>query len=114
MGVGWAWRPAAAEETNQVFLSLPTPEVSQAAWGLHSRDALVTSVVNCMTSFVSGFVIFTVLGYMAEMRNEEVSEVAKDAGRIQGSVYGSDTLGSSRHKQTFQLFFSIFRDLKEI
>lgn len=113
MGIGWAWRPAAAEETNQVFLSLPTPEVSQAAWGFHSRDALVTSVVNCMTSFVSGFVIFTVLGYMAEMRNEEVSEVAKDAGRIQGSVYASNTLGTSRHKQTFQLFFSIFRDLKE-
>ncbi|XP_058531948.1 sodium-dependent serotonin transporter isoform X2 [Ochotona princeps] len=44
------------------------------------QDALVTSVVNCGTSFVSGFVIFTVLGYMAEMRNEEVSEVAKDAG----------------------------------
>lgn len=52
----------------------------------YSRDALVTSVVNCMTSFVSGFVIFTVLGYMAEMRNEDVSEVAKDAGRILGSV----------------------------
>ncbi|XP_040497025.1 sodium-dependent serotonin transporter isoform X3 [Ursus maritimus] len=44
------------------------------------QDALVTSAVNCMTSFVSGFVIFTVLGYMAEMRNEDVSEVAKDAG----------------------------------
>ncbi|XP_003227218.2 sodium-dependent serotonin transporter [Anolis carolinensis] len=44
------------------------------------QDALVTSAVNCMTSFISGFVIFTVLGYMAEMRNEEVSEVAKDTG----------------------------------
>ncbi|XP_014403757.1 PREDICTED: sodium-dependent serotonin transporter isoform X4 [Myotis brandtii] len=44
------------------------------------QDALVTSLVNCMTSFVSGFVIFTVLGYMAEMRKEDVSEVAKDAG----------------------------------
>ncbi|KAM7073086.1 sodium-dependent serotonin transporter-like [Molossus nigricans] len=44
------------------------------------QDALVTSVVNCMTSLVSGFVIFTVLGYMAEMRKEEVSEVAKDTG----------------------------------
>ncbi|XP_069471354.1 sodium-dependent serotonin transporter [Ambystoma mexicanum] len=44
------------------------------------QDALVTSTVNCMTSFVSGFVIFTVLGYMAEMRNLEVSEVAKDTG----------------------------------
>uniref|UniRef100_A0A7N4V3F1 Transporter n=1 Tax=Sarcophilus harrisii TaxID=9305 RepID=A0A7N4V3F1_SARHA len=44
------------------------------------QDALVTSIVNCMTSFMSGFVIFTVLGYMAEMRNEDVSEVAKDTG----------------------------------
>lgn len=38
--------------------------------------------MNCVTSFVSGFVIFTVLGYMAEMRNEDVSEVAKDTGRL--------------------------------
>uniref|UniRef100_A0A7N8XAA8 Transporter n=1 Tax=Mastacembelus armatus TaxID=205130 RepID=A0A7N8XAA8_9TELE len=44
------------------------------------RDALVTSSVNCLTSFVSGFVIFTVLGYMAEMRHQEVDAVAKDAG----------------------------------
>ncbi|KAE8622107.1 hypothetical protein XENTR_v10005100 [Xenopus tropicalis] len=44
------------------------------------QDALITSTVNCMTSFMSGLVIFTVLGYMAEMRNLDVSEVAKDTG----------------------------------
>ncbi|KAM4627801.1 LOW QUALITY PROTEIN: solute carrier family 6 member 4a [Polymixia lowei] len=44
------------------------------------KDALVTSSVNCLTSFLSGFVIFTVLGYMAEMRQQEVDTVAKDAG----------------------------------
>ncbi|XP_063151901.1 sodium-dependent serotonin transporter isoform X2 [Candoia aspera] len=44
------------------------------------QDALVTSAVNCLTSFIAGFVIFTVLGYMAEMRKEPVSEVAKDTG----------------------------------
>ncbi|XP_005999512.1 solute carrier family 6 member 4b [Latimeria chalumnae] len=44
------------------------------------RDAIVTSLVNCLTSFLSGFVIFTVLGYMAEMRNVEVKDVAKDKG----------------------------------
>uniref|UniRef100_A0A674PLJ7 Transporter n=1 Tax=Takifugu rubripes TaxID=31033 RepID=A0A674PLJ7_TAKRU len=42
------------------------------------RDAIVTSLVNCLTSFVSGFVIFTVLGYMAEMRKVEVEDVARD------------------------------------
>ncbi|XP_012684313.2 solute carrier family 6 member 4a [Clupea harengus] len=44
------------------------------------KDALVTSSVNCLTSFLSGFVIFTVLGYMAEMRKQGVETVAKDAG----------------------------------
>ncbi|XP_014868840.1 PREDICTED: sodium-dependent serotonin transporter [Poecilia mexicana] len=44
------------------------------------KDALVTSSVNCLTSFLSGFVIFTVLGYMAEMRKQNVDDVAKDAG----------------------------------
>ncbi|KAM9733899.1 solute carrier family 6 member 4a isoform 1-T2 [Menidia menidia] len=44
------------------------------------KDALVTSSVNCLTSFLSGFVIFTVLGYMAEMRQQSVDAVAKDAG----------------------------------
>ena len=41
---------------------------------------MVTSSVNCLTSFLSGFVIFTVLGYMAEMRHQSVDAVAKDAG----------------------------------
>lgn len=45
-----------------------------------NSDAIVTSLVNCLTSFVSGFVIFTVLGYMAEMRNVKVEDVAKDKG----------------------------------
>lgn len=45
-----------------------------------SRDALITSAVNCLTSFLSGFVIFTVLGYMAEMRDVEVEDVARDKG----------------------------------
>ncbi|CAL8343464.1 unnamed protein product [Lota lota] len=44
------------------------------------RDAIVTSLVNCLTSLVSGFVIFTVLGHMAEMRNMEVADVARDKG----------------------------------
>ncbi|CDQ66332.1 unnamed protein product [Oncorhynchus mykiss] len=44
------------------------------------RDAIVTSLVNCLTSFMSGFVIFTMLGYMAEKRNVNVEDVARDKG----------------------------------
>ncbi|KAL7078128.1 hypothetical protein ACQ4LE_002793 [Meloidogyne hapla] len=39
------------------------------------RDALVTSLINCFTSFFSGFVIFSTLGYMSELTNRPVSEV---------------------------------------
>ncbi|VDD90414.1 unnamed protein product [Enterobius vermicularis] len=39
------------------------------------RDAVVTSFINCATSFFSGFVIFSTLGYMSELTNRPVSEV---------------------------------------
>ncbi|OWK14643.1 SLC6A4 [Cervus elaphus hippelaphus] len=80
---GKVWVDAAA----QIFFSLGPGFGVLLAFASYNKfhnncyqDALVTSAVNCMTSFVSGFVIFTVLGYMAEMRKEDVSEVAKDAG----------------------------------
>lgn len=45
---------------------------------LLSRDALVTSVINCLTSFLAGFVIFSVLGYMAHVLQKDISNVATD------------------------------------
>ncbi|TDH12877.1 hypothetical protein EPR50_G00050470 [Perca flavescens] len=59
------------------------------------RDAIVTSLVNCLTSFISGFVIFTVLGYMAEMRKVEVEDVAKDKGIKRFSNDVQSMLGKS-------------------
>uniref|UniRef100_A0A7N8YJN7 Transporter n=1 Tax=Mastacembelus armatus TaxID=205130 RepID=A0A7N8YJN7_9TELE len=80
---GKVWIDAAA----QIFFSLGPGFGVLLAFASYNpfhnncyRDALVTSSVNCLTSFVSGFVIFTVLGYMAEMRHQEVDAVAKDAG----------------------------------
>lgn len=97
VGVGCLEACLSRRDTDRHVLDSLTQRCLREACVLHCRDALVTSVVNCMTSFLSGFVIFTVLGYMAEMRNEDVSEVAKDAGRLKGSVYGTDTLRSSRN-----------------
>lgn len=45
---------------------------------LQSRDALVTSTINCFTSFLAGFVVFSVLGYMAEKQGTSIENVAEE------------------------------------
>ncbi|XP_071480072.1 sodium-dependent dopamine transporter-like [Diadema antillarum] len=42
------------------------------------KDALLTSCINCMTSFLAGFVVFAVLGYMAVRNGQSVDEVATE------------------------------------
>lgn len=39
------------------------------------RDAILTSSINCLTSFLAGFVIFSVLGYMAHVQSKQIHEV---------------------------------------
>ncbi|KAL9950962.1 hypothetical protein ACROYT_G043544 [Oculina patagonica] len=39
------------------------------------RDAVVVATINCLTSFFGGFVIFSVIGFMAHSLNMEVSDV---------------------------------------
>ena len=41
-----------------------------------SRDATMTSIINCLTSLLAGFVVFSVLGYMAHMQNVSVEALA--------------------------------------
>jgi solute carrier family 6 serotonin transporter-like protein 4 len=43
---------------------------------IYSRsDALLTSSINLATSLLAGFVIFAVLGYMAEIRNVSIDQL---------------------------------------
>lgn len=39
---------------------------------------MVTASINCITSFLAGFVIFSVLGYMAHVQNRDISEVGEE------------------------------------
>ncbi|XP_076452888.1 sodium-dependent serotonin transporter-like [Babylonia areolata] len=51
------------------------------------RDALMTSCINCGTSFMAGVVVFSVLGYMAHMQNTSVDKVATQGPGLVFVVY---------------------------
>ncbi|XP_015118294.1 sodium-dependent dopamine transporter [Diachasma alloeum] len=51
------------------------------------KDALLTSVINSATSFVAGFVIFSVLGYMAHASGRPIKEVATEGPGLVFIVY---------------------------
>jgi len=49
---------------------------------LFPRDALLTSTINCVTSFISGFAIFSILGYMAHEHKVNIEDVATEGGWV--------------------------------
>ncbi|RWS23773.1 Sodium-dependent dopamine transporter-like protein [Leptotrombidium deliense] len=51
------------------------------------RDALITSAVNSATSFLSGFVIFAVIGYMAHEASGNVKDIAAEGPGLIFIVY---------------------------
>ncbi|KAJ9586475.1 hypothetical protein L9F63_019875, partial [Diploptera punctata] len=51
------------------------------------KDALLTSVINSCTSFIAGFVIFSVLGYMAHTSGRPIQEVATEGPGLVFIVY---------------------------
>ena len=59
------------------------------------RDSLIVGVVNCGTSIFAGFVIFSILGFIAHEKGVSVDKVATD--------------GEFRCLFFFFLFFFFFR-----
>ncbi|KAH8301750.1 sodium-dependent serotonin transporter [Drosophila kikkawai] len=51
------------------------------------RDALITSSINCLTSFLAGFVIFSVLGYMAYVQKTSIDKVGLEGPGLVFIVY---------------------------
>ncbi|KAI5719128.1 hypothetical protein M8J76_005554 [Diaphorina citri] len=51
------------------------------------QDAILTSLINSCTSFIAGFVIFSVLGYMAHISGVPINEVAVEGPGLVFIVY---------------------------
>lgn len=66
------------------------------------KDALITSAINSATSFIAGFVIFSVLGYMAKVQNLKIEEVGMEGEGLVFIVY-SDAIAS----MPFSFFWAI-------
>uniref|UniRef100_A0A915CBZ8 Transporter n=1 Tax=Parascaris univalens TaxID=6257 RepID=A0A915CBZ8_PARUN len=84
------WQDAAT----QVFFSLGPGFGVLMAYSSYNQfhnnvyfDALITSTINCATSFLSGFVIFSVLGYMSCKSGKPIQDVAQEGPGLVFVVY---------------------------
>ncbi|KAK2155143.1 hypothetical protein LSH36_247g00045 [Paralvinella palmiformis] len=71
---------------SEYLLRVPILEIPNPS-SLYSNDALATSTINCCTSFLAGFVIFSVLGYMSEKTNMPIDKVATEGPGLVFVVY---------------------------
>ncbi len=78
LGEARVWTAAAS----QIFFSLGTGFGGLITLSSYNdfnnnchRDAVFVALLNCATSFFAGFVVFSILGYMAHQTGQKVSEV---------------------------------------
>ncbi|KAH9503902.1 hypothetical protein Btru_064110 [Bulinus truncatus] len=82
------------DAANQVFFSLGPGFGVLLAFASYNpihnnvyRDAILTSIINCSTSFFSGFIIFMILGYMAHNTKQPIDQVATEGPGLVFIVY---------------------------
>jgi NSS family neurotransmitter:Na+ symporter len=51
------------------------------------QNAVITSVTNCLYSFVAGFAVFSVMGYMAQQKGVAIDKVVKSGPTLAFVVY---------------------------
>ncbi|CEM30635.1 unnamed protein product [Vitrella brassicaformis CCMP3155] len=67
-------------------------------------DTLIVCIVNCGTSLFAGFVVFSVLGYMAFKTGLPIDEVARAGSGLAFVVYPAG-LGTMNHAFVFSILF---------
>ncbi|KAL4224062.1 hypothetical protein ACF0H5_017519 [Mactra antiquata] len=84
------WIDAAA----QIFFSLGPGFGTLMALSSYNKfnnncymDAMVTAIINCFTSLMAGFVVFSVLGYMGHILNKAVEDLAEEGPGLVFYVY---------------------------
>ncbi|XP_012577185.1 PREDICTED: sodium-dependent dopamine transporter [Condylura cristata] len=82
VGAPWGSGGAGTPPQRQAEVFCGVDEASlTVTWGpgrCDPRDAIITTSVNSLTSFSSGFVVFSFLGYMAQKHSVPIGDVAKD------------------------------------
>ena len=73
-------------ETYKVIISKVLKLKNSVLKCTYFRDALLIPLLTCLTSFYGGFVIFSVLGFMAKRANVSVKDVVASGNQISSLV----------------------------
>ena len=106
------------DATTQIFYSLGVAFGNLITLSSYSkfrnnchRDAVLVSFINCGTSFFAGFVVFSILGFMADKEGKDISEVVTSGSALAFITYPKAVLEMPVPPLWSFLFFSMLLTL---